>query len=157
MESITGLSTPKSLRDVQKLMGKIAALSRFISRMSDKCKPFFKSIKKNTSSLWGPEQEKVFLELKQYLSSPFILSSPLLEEDLFMYLAVSEMAVSAILFHKENKKQMPIFCMSRILLDAETRYSVVEKMVLDLVNAKNKLRHYFKTHPITVITDFPIK
>ena len=47
--------------------------------------------------------------------------------------------------------------MSRMLLDAETRYSAVEKMVLALVNAKKKLRHYFETHPIIVITDFLIK
>ena len=116
--------------------------------MSDICEPFFKSIKKNTSSLWGPEQEKAFMELKQYLSSPQILSSPLLKEDLFMYLAVSEVAISVVLFHEENKKQRHVFYMSN---------SVVEKMVLALVNAKKKLHHYFETHPITVITDFPIK
>ena len=97
------------------------------------------------------------MELKQYLSSPPILSSPLSEEDLFMYLAVSEVAVSAILFCDENKKQRPVFYLSKTLLDAETRYSAVEKMVLALVNAKKKLHHYFETHLITVITDFPIK
>ena len=35
--------------------------------------------------------------------------------------------------------------------------NAIKKMVLALVNAKKKLCHYFKTHPITVITDFPIK
>ena len=145
------------MREVQKLIGKIAALSRFISRMSDRYEPFFKSIKKNTSSLWGPEQEKAFIELKQYLSLPPILSSPLPEEDFFVYLAVSEVAVSTVLFREKNKKQRPVFYVSRTLLDTETRYSAVEKMVLALVNAKKKLRHYFETHPIIVITDFPIK
>ena len=55
LQSISGLDTPKSVREVQKLTRKIAALSRFISQMSDRCEPFFNSIKKNTSSLWGPE------------------------------------------------------------------------------------------------------
>ena len=86
------------------LIGKVAALSRFISRMSDICEPFFKSIKKNASFLWGPKQEKAFTELKQDLSSPPVLSSPLPEEELFMHLAVSEVAVSAVLFREENKK-----------------------------------------------------
>ena len=156
-ESISSLDMPKSMRDVQRLTGKIATLSRFISRMSDRCEPFFKSIKKNTSSLWGPEQEKAFIELKQYLSSPPILSSPLPEEDLLMYLVVSEVAVSVVLFREENKKQRHVFYVSRMLLDAETHYNAVEKMVLALVNAKKKLQHYFETHPITVITNFPIK
>ena len=145
------------MKEVQRLTGKVAALSRFISQMSGRCKPFFKSIKKNTSSLWGPEQEKAFIELKQYLSSPPILSLLLPEEELFVYLAVSEVAVSAILFHEENKKQRLVFYVTRMLLDIETRYNAVEKMVLALVNAKKKLRHYFETHPIIVITDLPTK
>ena len=157
LQSISGLDMPKSVREVQRLTGKIAALSRFISRMLDRCESFFKSIHKNTSSLWGPEHEKAFTELKQYLSSPLILFSPLPEKDLFMYLAVSEVAVSAGLFCEKNKKQRLVFYMSRMLLDVETHYSAVEKMVLTLVNAKKKLRHYFETHPIIVITDFPIK
>ena len=51
LQSISGLNTLKSVREVQMLIEKITALSRFISRMSDRCEPFFKSIKKNTSSL----------------------------------------------------------------------------------------------------------
>ena len=96
-------------------------------------------------------------ELKQYFSSPPILSSPLSEEELVMYLVVSEVAVSAVLFHEENKKQRHVFYVSRMLLAIETRYSAVEKMMLALVNEKKKLRHYFETHLIIVITDFPIK
>ena len=66
------------------------------------------------------------------------MSSPLPEEDLFMYLVVSEVAVSAILFREENKKQRSMFYVSRMLLDVETRYSAIEKMVLALVNGKKK-------------------
>ena len=130
LESISGLDTPKSVRDVQRLTKRITALSIFISRMSDRCEPFFKSIKKNTSCLWGPEQEKAFMELKQYLSSPPILSSPLPEEEPFMYLVVSEVAMSAVLFREENKKQRLVFYVSRMLLDAKTHYNAIEKMVL---------------------------
>ena len=42
-----------------------------------------------------------------------------------MYLAVSDVAVSAVLFCEENKKQMLVFYVSRMLLDAETHYSAV--------------------------------
>ena len=86
-----------------------------------------------------------------------MLSSPLLEEELFMYLAVSNVDMSAILFHEENKRQRLVFYVNRMSLGVETRYSAVEKIVLALVNAKKKLRHYIETHPIIVITDFPIK
>lgn len=49
-----------------------------------------------------------------------------------------------------------MFYTSRMLLDAETRYSNMEKLVLALVNVKKKLHHYFETHVISVIIDFPI-
>ena len=49
-----------------------------------------------------------------------------------------------------------MFYVSRMLLDAETRYKAI-KMLLALVNAKKKLRHYFETHLINVIMDFPLK
>ena len=51
LQSIFGLDAPKSVREVQRLIGKIAILSRFILRMLDRCESFFESIKKNTSSL----------------------------------------------------------------------------------------------------------
>ena len=74
-----------------------------------------------------------------------------------MYLVVSEVAVSGVLVREENKKQKPVFYTSKMLLDAETRYSDLEKMVLALVTAKKKLRHYFESHPVTVVTNYPIR
>ena len=94
--------------------------------------------------------------MKDYLSTTPILSTPEDEEDLFLYLAISEVAVSAVLVREENKKRMPVFYMSKMLLDAETRYNDLEKMVLALVTAKKKLRHYFKSHLITVVTNYSI-
>ena len=47
--------------------------------------------------------------------------------------------------------------MSKTLLDAETRYSPVEKLALALVMASRKLRPYFQSHPIQVVTSHPLK
>ena len=45
VKSLSSIQEPKTVRDVQSLAGKIAALGRFISKMSDRCKPFFHCIK----------------------------------------------------------------------------------------------------------------
>ena len=50
-----------------------------------------------------------------------------------------------------------MFYTSKMLLDTETRYITMEKMVLALVMAKKKLRHYFESHMIVVITNCPIR
>ncbi|XP_056688000.1 uncharacterized protein [Spinacia oleracea] len=78
-------------------------------------------------------------------------------EVLQLYLAVSSTAVSAVLAHEDETQQLPIYYISKSLLEAETRYSSLEKLVLALVTAAKKLRHYFETHQIAVMTNYPIQ
>ena len=77
-------------------------------------------------TIWGNEQEKKnFDELKNYSSILPILSAPVKDEQLFLYLAISKEAVSAILFKEEQEKKKLVFYVSRMLLDAETKYSMM--------------------------------
>ncbi|RVW53334.1 hypothetical protein CK203_088507 [Vitis vinifera] len=65
-----------------------------------------------------------------------------------MYLAVSEWAISAVLFRCPSpKEQKPIYYVSRALADVETRYSKMELTALALRSAAQKLRPYFQAHP----------
>lgn len=43
------------------------------------------------------------------------------------------------------------------MVDAETKYPVMEKWALALVTAPRKLKPYFQAHPITVMTDQPLR
>ena len=63
-------------------------------------------------------------------------------EDLFMYLSVSEHAVSVVLLRDQGVQQ-PIYYVNKTLVNAETRYLPLEKLVLALVHATRKLPHYF--------------
>ena len=81
----------------------------------------------------------------------------MLGEVMLLYLAVSKHAVSAFLIREEGSKQLPIYYVSKALLDAGTRYSHLEKLALALIVAARKLRPYFQAHPILVVTSFPIK
>ena len=49
-----------------------------------------------------------------------------------------------------------MYYVSKALLDAETRYSLLEKLALALITAVQKLRLYFQCHPVTVLTSFPL-
>ena len=68
VRAIIDMTSPKTVKEVQKLTGRIAALNRFVSRATDKCLPFFKTLKQ--AFAWTNECEAVFQELKRYLSSP---------------------------------------------------------------------------------------
>ena len=71
-----------------------------------------------------------------------MLLAPEPSEDLFMYLSISEHAMSAMLLRDQGVQQ-PIYYVSKTLVDAETRYLPLEKLVLALVCATRKLPHYF--------------
>lgn len=73
----------------------MATLNRFISRPSNKSHAFFKTLKNPKDFQWIEKGESALHELKTYLTTPHLLSKPLLGEVLLLYLVVSEHAVSA--------------------------------------------------------------
>ena len=95
IKAILEMSPLKTIKEVQSLTGKAAALNRFVSRSTDKCLPFFKTLKK--AFQWTEECQKAFEELKVYLSSPPLLNPSQTGEELYLYLAVSASAVSSAL------------------------------------------------------------
>uniref|UniRef100_A0A2N9G172 Integrase catalytic domain-containing protein n=1 Tax=Fagus sylvatica TaxID=28930 RepID=A0A2N9G172_FAGSY len=106
IKAILEMSPPKTVKEIQSLMGKAAALNRFISRSTDKCLPFFKILKK--AFQWTEECQRAFEELKVYLSSPPLFSPSQTGKELYLYLAVSSSAVSSALIRKEERVQKPI-------------------------------------------------
>nr|GEW47976.1 reverse transcriptase domain-containing protein [Tanacetum cinerariifolium] len=74
-----------------------------------------------------------------------------------MYLSATHGAISAVLMTERETAQTPVYFISRALQGPELNYSPMEKLVLSLVFAAKRLQRYFQAHPITVITDQPIK
>ena len=87
IRAIMELKLPRMVKEVQSLNGKIAALNRFISRATDRCLPFFRTLRKSFE--WMDECQTAFDNLKAYLSSPPLLSPSKSREKLYLYLAVS--------------------------------------------------------------------
>ena len=155
VKAILEMSSPKTVKEVQSLTGRVAALNRFISKVMDKCLPFFKTLKR--AFVWTEECETTFQELKCYLSNPPLLSPSKEGEDLFLYLVVSVTVVSAALIREENKIQLPVYYISQAFQGAEARYPRIENITFVLIVASRKLHPYFHANLIIVMTDQPIK
>ena len=82
----------------------------------------------------------MFRTLKEYLSKPPLLSKLVDGKTLFLYLAVSEYAISGALIREEEKIQWLVYYINKWLIDAETRYPGIEKLPIALVIASWKLR-----------------
>ncbi|XP_026429944.1 uncharacterized protein LOC113326422 [Papaver somniferum] len=80
IRAIREIPSPRTKKEVQKLAGRLASLNRFISRSSDRFKPFFDVLNKPVNFGFTNEYEKAFNEIKQYLSTPPVLHSSTAEK-----------------------------------------------------------------------------
>ena len=93
IQAIMELEPPRTVKGVQSLNGKITVLNRFVSRATDRCLPLFRTLRKSFE--WMDECQTTFDNLKTYLSSPPLLNPSKPGEEFYLYLAVSQAAVSA--------------------------------------------------------------
>ena len=76
---------------------------------------------------------------------------------MFLYLAVSLVAINAALIKEEDKVQKPVYYASRALRCVEERYPLMEKLSFALVMTAHKLKPYSQAHTIIVFTDKPLQ
>ena len=95
--------------------------------------------------------------MKTYFSSSPFLAKPKDGETLYVYLAVSDRAVSAVMVREEYRVQWPVYYISKALLDAETRYPEIERLSLALFMSARKLHPYFQAHPMVLRTGNPVE
>ena len=111
MKAILDMTSPRNVKEVQKLTRRVAALNHFVSRVMDKCLPFFKTLKQ--AFTWTDECEAAFQELKRYLSNPPLLSPSNEGEDLFLYLAIFATTVSTTLIREESRIHLLVYYVSQ--------------------------------------------
>ena len=134
-----------------------AALNQFISQSADRCKSFFLLMNKWKGFEWTEECALAFQQLKEYLSQPPIMSSPVTDEVLFSYIAVAPHAVSLVLIRVDNGVQQLVYYVRKSLHEVEIRYLPLEKAILTVVHGTRKLPHYFQAHTVVVLTQLPLK
>ena len=127
LKAILQSPAPSSKKEIQQLTGRLAVLGRFISRFTDRLKPFFTTLRGASRAEWNEECDQAFVAIKQYLIEPSILMSPEAGDTLYLDLLASDIAVSAALFKAcGDAKLSPVFFVSKSLTDAETRYTHLE-------------------------------
>ena len=114
--------TSNNKKELQRLTSHLATLGHFITRFTDKLRPFFLTLKGANVTGWTDDCKQAFEEIKHYLTQPPIMSSPKPSEQLYMYLTMFDYTVSVVLFrHMKGKEQRPVYYVSKAMVDAETR------------------------------------
>nr|GEV52931.1 reverse transcriptase domain-containing protein [Tanacetum cinerariifolium] len=107
-EVVLQLPSPRTIKEVQSLNGKLASLNRFLSKSAEKSLLLFKTLKKfikKSDFHWTLEAEQAFKQLKQHLSELPLLVAPKPKEELIVYLSASYEAISTVLMTERRTVQ----------------------------------------------------
>jgi hypothetical protein len=111
---------------------------------------------------WTEEAKEAFKSLKAYLTSSPIFTPPKKYEDKMLYIAATSTVISAAMVVEREEKgrvykvQRPVYYISEVLSESKIWYPHVQKLLYSLLITSHKLLHYFESHKITVVTDFPL-
>lgn len=118
----------------------------------------FKSLKVVDGWKWTLNIEKSFQWLVEVLTQLPVLAKVCLGYTLYLYYAVSEYAVSSNLLKKDKDGvQCLIFCISRVLRGAESKYPEVKKKAFVVVYVAQRLHPYFQAHHMVVVKSDPLR
>jgi hypothetical protein len=87
----------RDLEGVQKVLGCLAALSRFISRLGKKGLPLYRLLKKHERFSWTAEAQDALDKLKASLTHAPVLTPSQDVEPLYLYVAATAQVVSAVI------------------------------------------------------------
>jgi hypothetical protein len=155
------MQDPVSVKDVQKLTGRVAALNRFIPRAAERSlPPYFQVLRSAKNFQWSEIQKQACEELKDYLSNMTKLCPTEPRSPLLLYVSASNSAASVVLVQENEEegklKQILVYFASEALSGSKIFYSELEKIAYAVIMAARKLRHYFEGHRIRVITNQPL-
>jgi hypothetical protein len=160
--AITNMGPIKDLKGVQRVMGCLAALSRFISRLDERGLPLYRLLRKTERFTWTPEAEGALGNLKALLTSAPILVPPAAGEALLIYVAATTQVVSAAIVVERREEghallvQRPVYFISEVLSETKIRYPQIQKLLYMVILTRRKLRHYFESNPVTAVSSFPL-
>jgi hypothetical protein len=122
-EAVRRMVPPTTKRELQQLIGKINFIRRFISNLSGRIEPFMDlvKIKADEEFRWGPEQQRAFKEIKEYLGRLSMLVPPQHDRSFNIYLSVGDTSIALVVVQVYDDKENVVFYLSRRMLDTETR------------------------------------
>ncbi|KAL0396266.1 UNVERIFIED_CONTAM: hypothetical protein Scaly_0075000 [Sesamum calycinum] len=128
-------------------------LMAFRTPKAGRCQPFSRLMKKDVPFQWDEACDKAFKSIKYYLMKPPVLVAPVPGCPLILYIAAQEHSIGILLAQKNDEgKENDLYYLSRTMAPNELKYSPIEKLCLALIFSIQKLKHYFQSHSIHLVS-----
>lgn len=128
-------------------------MSKFGAKAMKKSLLFFKTLKQTKDFQWSAKCQTAFDQLCKYLASPPLLTRPTAGEMLYLYVAISPMAISLVLVY-EDRVQWPFYYTSRTPKHRDPVSKA--KVAYTIVISTQLLQSYFQAHSV-VLTNQPLR
>ncbi|KAH9270629.1 hypothetical protein BASA83_007236 [Batrachochytrium salamandrivorans] len=145
IESVQNWPTPKKVHDLQVFLGFANFYRALIPDYSNITCHLTKLLKKDIPFIWGPDQEKAILDLKNAFSVGDFLAHPDDSRPFILETDASDFAISGILSQYDDKDSLrPVAFYSRQMNDAERNYKIYDKELLAVVDSFKHWRHFLQ-------------
>ncbi|KAL0286810.1 UNVERIFIED_CONTAM: hypothetical protein Sangu_2720700 [Sesamum angustifolium] len=153
IDAILRMLEPQNIHELKSLQGKLAYLQTFISNSAGHCQPFSRLMKKDIPFQWDEACDKAFKSIKSYLIKPPVLVAPVLRRPLILYVAAQERSVGILVAQKNDEgKENALYYLSRTMTPNELKYLPIEKLCRAIIFSIQKLKHYFQSHSIHLVS-----
>lgn len=149
IKAISEMPCPKNKQDIQRLLGMLTYVSRFIKNFSDKTEPLRSLLKKENEFIWDEDKEKAFVDLKETLTTNPVLQFFDINKQSVISVDSSKSGVGACLL----QNNLPCAYASKALTDTQTRYAQIEKELYAVCFGLTKFYQYIFGRRVIVETD----
>jgi hypothetical protein len=149
IEAIQSMPCPSSRKDLERFLGMINYLGKFIPNLSDITAPLRELLKQDNEWVWLEQHQKAVDQLKNLITSAPVLAFYDVSKPIKVSVDASQEGIGAVLIQSER----PVAYASRSLTECEKRYAQIEKEMLAVVFGVEHFHYYVYGRQVTVETD----
>ena len=149
LKAILKMENPTDVAGVQRLIGTVNYLARFLPNLSSVCDELRQLTKKHVEFCWTFHHDYAIQQIKAAITTAPVLRYFDPRMDITLQCDASEKGLGASLMQQGH----PVAYASRALTDTETRYAQIEKELLAIVFGVTKFHHYAYGRHMTIESD----
>jgi len=128
VQVVQKITLPRSKKDIQRFLGKINFLRRFMSNYAEIVKEITNMLKKENEVHWMKGAKESFSRIKEALQATPVLINPYYQRPFQAFSFASPNSIAVVLLQKnDEEKEQPVSFFSKIFTDTELKYNVLEK------------------------------
>ena len=154
LDAIEKMLPPRNVKGIKTFLGMSGFFRKFIKDYAKLAAPLTRLLKKNAAFEWGHEQQKAWESLRHALSVAPTLVHPDVDKKFTLMTDSSSYAIGSILCQKDDKGNLhPVSFASKVLTDAEQKWSIVQKELFSLEYFCEEFKTYLINQDFDVIVD----